>query len=203
MNVNIVNDNVGDTFKWQSLYFYIFVIRANQVYIDPSPPQILQVNLFIGTPHPQLTFINGLTTNIVESGTISGVELSKGDKIYMGVCWENIEQQVPATSRLFQVYNTINTCELTITRDSNCAYTNADLSMVNEVLSRQVEAYTNDELRVYSDYFSREDSEPYTSGANGCGGLECLSSGLQIRGALNEAFQKYALKKTLILFSMG
>jgi hypothetical protein len=82
-----------------------------------------------------------------------------------------------------------------ITNQSTCGDSVAELSMVNEVLSRQVEAYTNDEIRVYSDYFGRTDSEPYTASANGCGSEECLASGLQIRGAWDENGQKYKLNK--------
>ncbi|HRG90705.1 MAG TPA: hypothetical protein PLW44_16900, partial [Chitinophagales bacterium] len=36
-------------------------------------------------------------------------------------------------------------------------------------------------LKVKSDYFGRIDSQPYTSDADGCGALECLTSGLIIR----------------------
>ncbi len=61
------------------------------------------------------------------------------------------------------------------------APTNTKAYAINESLSRIVEAVTNDCMRVKSDYFGRTDSEPYTSGADGCGSLEVITKGLLIR----------------------
>lgn len=59
--------------------------------------------------------------------------------------------------------------------------TDAEVCMINEVLSRTTEAITNDQLRVYSDYFGRTDSEPYVAAEDGDGSLEALTTGLHIR----------------------
>lgn len=69
--------------------------------------------------------------------------------------------------------------------DSLCSPTNASIYMVNETLSRCVEATTNDCMRVYSDYFGRTDAEPYASASDGCGGLRAITNGLRIRNAPN------------------
>jgi hypothetical protein len=69
--------------------------------------------------------------------------------------------------------------------DSLCSPTNASIYMVNETLSRCVESYTNDCMRVYSDYFGRTDAEPYPSDTDGCGGLRAITNGLRIRNAPN------------------
>lgn len=60
--------------------------------------------------------------------------------------------------------------------------TTAKVFMINEALSRVTEAITNDNMRVYSDYFGRTDAEPYVSTEDGCGGLEVILSGLFLRG---------------------
>lgn len=68
-----------------------------------------------------------------------------------------------------------------ITIDSECNSSPAKVYLINEVMSRITEAYTNDCLRVYSEYFGRVDAQPYPSDQDGCGGLECITSGLKIR----------------------
>lgn len=69
--------------------------------------------------------------------------------------------------------NTITTYPDSITR----AY------MMNEVISRIAESTTGGCLRLQSDYFGRTDSQPFTASADGCGALEIITSGLQIRQA--------------------
>jgi hypothetical protein len=66
-------------------------------------------------------------------------------------------------------------------------------SYVNETLSQLVQVSTSDCLRVKSDYFGRTDSQPYSSSTDGCGGLELLSLGLQVRGAKKEDGSDYKL----------
>lgn len=55
--------------------------------------------------------------------------------------------------------------------------------MINESLSRCAEAYTNNVLKVKSDYYGRKDSLPYQSEENGCGGNRCITNGALIRRA--------------------
>ena len=64
--------------------------------------------------------------------------------------------------------------------------TNAKAYLINEVLSRIVESVTNDEMRVYSDYFGRTDAQPYVSLSDGCGSLEILTSGVLLRQVPNK-----------------
>jgi hypothetical protein len=57
----------------------------------------------------------------------------------------------------------------------------AKVYLVNEALSRAAEIISNDEIRVYSDYFGRADAQPYPSAVDGDGALACLTNGLLIR----------------------
>lgn len=60
----------------------------------------------------------------------------------------------------------------------------AKVYMVNEALSRTVEAITDGDMLAISDYFGRVDSEPYyTASSDGCGSQEVLTNGLLIRNA--------------------
>ncbi len=64
---------------------------------------------------------------------------------------------------------------------SKTAMSPAKVFMVNESLSRVVEAITNDRLRCYSDYFGRTDSQPYSHPIDGCGSLEVITDGIRLR----------------------
>ena len=66
---------------------------------------------------------------------------------------------------------------------SYCESTVAKGYLVNEVLSRITEYNTADCMRVYSEYFGRENAQPYPSLADGCAGLEAITSGLLVRQA--------------------
>lgn len=76
----------------------------------------------------------------------------------------------------------------TLTAAKLCPATNANVYLINESLSRVVEAITDGCLRAKSDYYGRTDSEPYASDEDGCGGLRILTSGLKIRRADNAKF---------------
>ncbi len=64
-----------------------------------------------------------------------------------------------------------------------CPDTEAKVYMINEALSRIVEAITNACLKVRSDYYGRTDSQPYAAAADGCGSMKAINSGLQLRNA--------------------
>jgi hypothetical protein len=83
--------------------------------------------------------------------------------------------------------------------DSNFPNTAAPVYMINEGLSRVTEAISGENIRVYSDFFGRTDSQPYNTLNNnpgglaiaqpnighnndGEGGLLCITNGLLIRG---------------------
>lgn len=68
--------------------------------------------------------------------------------------------------------------------DSECAGTASSVYLINESLSRTSESVTNGNLQIYSDYFGRVNAEPVASEETGCGGLECITNGLKIRGAI-------------------
>ena len=60
--------------------------------------------------------------------------------------------------------------------------TAAPVYLVNESLSRAAEAITGGNIRAYSDFFGRTDSQPYTTALDGEGSLLCFTNGLLIRG---------------------
>lgn len=71
-----------------------------------------------------------------------------------------------------------------VTTVSNCAATDAKSYMINESISRAVEAITNDTIRFYSSTFGRIDSQPYAINYDPCPGLFSITNGLNIRRKL-------------------
>jgi hypothetical protein len=66
---------------------------------------------------------------------------------------------------------------------SKCDATVGKISFINETASRVIEAITNNQLKLYSEYYGRTNSQPYAMSVNGCGGLRGVSLGLDIRRA--------------------
>lgn len=130
--------------------------------------------------------INTQNTTIPISISYSDTILLKpNDKIYIQFILANISYLTGGgggtPSDPFELTINVDSADLKIELVSQCETSLAKVSMVNETLSRITEAYTSDCLRVKSDYFGRTDSQPYTSDENGCGALECLTSGVRIR----------------------
>ncbi len=59
--------------------------------------------------------------------------------------------------------------------------TSSKVWMINEAASRVIESITDNRLKLYSEYFGRNNSAPYSFSANGCGSQRILTNGLQIR----------------------
>jgi len=53
--------------------------------------------------------------------------------------------------------------------------------MLNETISRVIESISDNQLKLYSEYFGRTDSQPFSFPQNGCGANRILTNGLQIR----------------------
>lgn len=144
---------------------------------------------FAGT----ITLQSGLTSpvndaiNVNYSGTIT---LTPGDRIYLVYAIKGFKYLTggggggPADP--FDLTITINSASLSIKSTQECENTSARVYLVNETLSRMAEAYTNNCVKVKSNYFGRVDSLPYPSITDGCGALECLTSGLIIRSREQE-----------------
>jgi hypothetical protein len=67
---------------------------------------------------------------------------------------------------------------------SYCEATTAKSCMINEAVSRTVEAITNDQIRFYSTFFGRKNSQPYSIPLNTCAGAFAISNGLNVRRRL-------------------
>lgn len=68
--------------------------------------------------------------------------------------------------------------------DSICEDTTNKIYLINEVMSRCTEAYTNDNMRVYSNYYGRTDAQPYAApDEDGCGANRGIATGLILRNA--------------------
>jgi hypothetical protein len=66
---------------------------------------------------------------------------------------------------------------------SRCDPSTAKLYMINETASRVIESITDGSLKLYSDYYGRKDSQPFSFANDGCGSMRALGIGLDIRKA--------------------
>ena len=96
-------------------------------------------------------------------------------------------------------------CKLEAKQTSICESTKPKVYLINEVFGRIAEKYTNECLKMFSRFFGRYDSLPYThqlpsetpTETWGCGGLLSLTNGLKIRNALNNDGNEYSLKVSM------
>lgn len=109
------------------------------------------------------------------SGTVN-ITLNEGDRLWLSFFVRGNPFRTNSC-----VYTQDPESFLTVELDSLCEPTPANVYMINETLSRATEAITDGELKVYSEYYGRTDSAPFSHSANGCGAFRALTTGLDIR----------------------
>jgi len=129
--------------------------------------------------------IDNYTTGIPRStdfdSTMSGtMALADGDYVWLYVFVNYLKTTTGATTVSCDIDSE---SSIDVTVNSTAAVTPCKLYLVNEVLSRTVEAVTDGCMKVRSNYFGRTDSSPYSTDTDGCGALEALTNGLMIRQA--------------------
>lgn len=92
---------------------------------------------------------------------------------------------IPSTYTSY-VVNEDPECFIDINMVSKCEPTDADVFMINEAVSRTIESITNNQLRLYSEYLGRVDSQPFNFEKNGAGSLAAITNGLKIRRVKNQ-----------------
>lgn len=105
--------------------------------------------------------------------------VNTGDKIYFFAIINYVKTSSAVLQSLVIEFDPENS--ISFTGISYCEATNAKSYMINEAVSRTVEAITSDKIRFYSTYFGRIDSQPYSLLSQTCGGLFAISSGLNVR----------------------
>lgn len=108
------------------------------------------------------------------------ITLAPGEKLWLGY---NIRYQRSTTAATGLTFRQDALTFFNATTESKCDDTQAKVYMINETMSRITEAITNNQLKVYSEYFGRTDSLPYSFASSGCGALRALALGLDIRRA--------------------
>lgn len=117
------------------------------------------------------------------SVSFEGVQpLIPGDKIYVYLYITYVKTSSASIQNLridfynknFIEFSGVSYCDTTISKSS----------LINESISRTSEAITNNELKFYSEFFGRLDSQPYATGTNSCAGLMAITNGLNMRRKL-------------------
>lgn len=154
-------------------------------------------NAIYGTTQTLTNFNFGVITINDQLFNTSAIQLGLGDEVFIGIQILNYEATFGSACNEVNVaysINSPNVCTLSVVNESICNLTPCKVTAINEALSRSVEIYTNDNFRVYSDYYGRSDAQPYTSMNDGCGGNRFLSLGTQIRNATDETGQSFPFK---------
>lgn len=108
------------------------------------------------------------------------ITLNAGDRIYFfyTLCYAKFNAH--ATDIAFTIIHYINSY-FRLHGLSKLPDTQSKVFLINESISRAVEAITNDKIRAYSNYFGRTDSQPYIQEVDGEGSLACITNGKFIR----------------------
>lgn len=112
------------------------------------------------------------------------INLSEGDRIYVGIGLRMAKTAAQITGNAYRVEFDPETF-INMEALSYAKSLDAKVFLANESLSRVTEAITNNKIKVYSEYFGRTDSQPYSASEDGCGSLEAISKGLFIRNQQN------------------
>jgi hypothetical protein len=110
------------------------------------------------------------------------VPIQLGYKIYIFAVINYVKTSSAVLQSLVVEFDQTNTISFTGT--SYCEATNAKSYMINEAVSRTVESITNDQIRFYSTFFGRRNSQPYSININTCAGEFAISNGLNVRRRL-------------------
>ena len=117
-------------------------------------------------------------------------ELNEGDRLYMFIAADtrSTQAQINAMENDTSIYAyDVSFKDSTYFLLENKSFGGSNSSsdcrvfLLNETISRITEAITNGNMRAYSDYFGRPNSQPYSTPFVGCGALEAITSGLFIR----------------------
>lgn len=151
---------------------------ARLVFVVGADPLDLTGSTVIGFKEIDNGIFPMSMTNV--NGEIDGIVLNPGEYLWMWLV-------LPVQNNTDAYYPKLVIgagSEVSVTIASQCVETPCSVYLINEALSRCLESYTNGEMQVYSDYFGRKNAQPVASLADGCGGLECITNGLRIRGCV-------------------
>lgn len=150
------------------------VLRKGKSTIFATDSSLVQGwTLSAGTTNPIAT----IPFDISYSGSVS---LALGEKLWLSVLISYIKN-TNYTDHVEISFDPETNFSASVT--SKCDATVGKISFVNETASRVIEAITNNQLKLYSEYYGRTNSQPYAMSVNGCGGLRGVSLGLDIRRA--------------------
>ncbi len=156
--------------------------------------RIVGLNLLtrIGPDPSSVTLINTQPLVGYEAGTPQDnsfdvsfdgiVSMFSGYKIYFYISVEYLK----TSSAVIQHLNLYTGAEsfIEFSAISYCEPTDAKSYLINEAVSRTVESITNDQIKFYSTFFGRTNSQPYSLPNETCAGAFAISSGLNVRRRL-------------------
>jgi len=155
----------------------IFIVVINEPWADIGDTTLHQVEIL-----PETTFTPGVGPDMDFDQSFSGsCVIEEGNPF---IAFINFVTYYGTTVDQFVWVDWDAETSIKISTVSNCAATDAKSYMINEAVSRTIEAITNDNIRFYSSTFGRVDSQPYAINYDPCPGLFSITDGLNIRRKL-------------------
>lgn len=142
----------------------------------------LQGGTVITTHNIASYFESGDVTTEYDVSFDDFVPLSEGQNIYLAFTIQYQKFTGAVLQFLIPVFDIESFFETVII--SHCAPTTAKTYLINEAISRTVEAITNDKIRFFSNTFGRTNSQPYSIPGETCAGAFAVSNGINVRRRL-------------------
>lgn len=147
-------------------------------YLDTTDPAIEKISIA-----PTQTYLGPDGPNLDFDETFTGVvPASVGDVFRVRIFSAVVFNGAGKTTNLYVTWDAETSIELWA--NTLCPATTSKVFAINEAFSRVAESITNDQIRVFSDFFGRTDSQPYARPVDSCAGMETITSGLNIRRKL-------------------
>lgn len=152
------------------------------VYKGSDPATFLTTGTFLlGSSQSDMSPVTSYPWGKQEiSGEVDNIEFAPGEYLWVIFAARITNNNTSNSHAPNLIINANSFVDFTI--NSQCTETPCSVYLVNEAMSRCLESYTNGDLVTYSDYFGRKNAQPEPSIADGCGGLECITNGVRVRG---------------------
>ena len=140
----------------------------------------------IGGMNSGSVWLKGTTQVVSFSAVDTAISLKDGEYLFTVVCGLAFYSNKDAKNNLdaYKISSLGGTVKLDTL--SHFPPTDSKVFAVNEAWSRITESITNNQLKAYSEYFGRIDSQPYATAVDGCGSLEVITDGIRIRRQENK-----------------
>lgn len=156
----------------------IQAVVTSEPYPNTGSPALSKVDILLSTNFPSGSGPN-MDFDVTMQGTTA---LNEGQPIYVFLFVASTPGATLRTQDIFVDWD--EETFVSITTVTRCDPSPAKSFMINEAISRTVEAITNNDIKFYSETFGRQTSQPYAIDEDTCAGMYAITNGLAVRQKL-------------------